>query len=130
VWAIIDLRMRVHVIPPPPTHTHIYTRGTAFGIHSGIGRIGAILGNVTFGNLIDVDIALPILLVASVLAVGAVASIFLPSVYRPENRPPLYRAVAYVYRRCCKRQQRDFKPRVKEKKTYGTISTTSFIDTK
>jgi len=116
------------------THTHIthpYIRGTAFGIHSGVGRIGAILGNVTFGNLIDADIALPILLVASVLAVGATASIFLPSIYRPENRPPLYRAVTYMYSRCCKRKERDFNPRVREKtQTYGTFSTTSFIDSK
>lgn len=45
-----------------------------------------------FGYLLDVNQAIPILVVASFLALGAVAAIFLPPVYRPENRPPLLRA--------------------------------------
>lgn len=77
-----------------------HCRSTAFGIHSGIGRIGAILGNVTFGHLIDSDRSLPILLVASFLGVGAIAAVFLPRVYRPENRPPLVRALASLYTKC------------------------------
>ena len=59
----------------------------------GVGRIGAILGNITFGYLMDVDRAIPILIVASLLAVAAVATIFLPQIYRPENIPPLERVI-------------------------------------
>ena len=66
-------------------------RSTAFGVHSGIGRIGAILGNVMFGHLLDVDRAIPILIIASSLLLGGLAAVFLPPVYRPENQPPLVR---------------------------------------
>ena len=68
-------------------------RSTAFGIHAGSGRIGAILGNVMFGHLLDVSKVIPILVVALFLTVGAVAALFLPPIYRPENRPPLLRAL-------------------------------------
>ncbi len=83
---------------------YLHYRSTAFGIHSGIGRIGAILGNVTFGHLIDSDRSLPILLVASFLGVGAIAAVFLPPVYRPENRPPLVRALSSLVTKCKKRR--------------------------
>ena len=66
-------------------------RSTAFGVHSGIGRIGAIIGNVMFGHLLDVDRAIPILIIASSLLLGGLAAVFLPPVYRPENQPPLVR---------------------------------------
>lgn len=60
-------------------------------MHSGIGRIGAILGNVLFGHLLDVDRAIPIVIIASSLLLGGLAAVFLPPVYRPENQPPLVR---------------------------------------
>ena len=60
-------------------------------MHSGIGRIGAIIGNVMFGHLLDVDRAIPILIIASSLLLGGLAAVFLPPVYRPENQPPLVR---------------------------------------
>ena len=65
-------------------------------MHSGIGRIGAILGNVMFGHLLDVDKAIPILIIASSLLVGGLAAVFLPPVYRPENQPPLVRLYQIV----------------------------------
>lgn len=74
-------------------------RSTGFGVHSGVGRIGAILGNVMFGHLLDVDRAIPILIVASFLSAGAVAAFFLPPIYRPENRPPLLRCLHATFRR-------------------------------
>ena len=66
-------------------------RSTAFGVHSGVGRVGAILGNVMFGHLLDVDRGIPILVVASLLTTGALCAVLLPPVYRAENRPPLER---------------------------------------
>lgn len=90
---------------------YVYTftfRSTAFGIHAGIGRIGAILGNVTFGHLIDSDRSLPVLLVASLLSAGALASTFLPPIYRPENRPPLQRVFTRLWHRIIRRE--DFTP--------------------
>lgn len=54
-------------------------RSTAFGIMSGIGRIAAILGNLTFGELVDVHCAIPMILVAGLLVFGGIASIKLPN---------------------------------------------------
>ena len=107
-----------------------YFRSTAFGIHAGIGRIGAILGNVTFGHLIDSDRSLPVLLVASLLSAGALASIFLPPIYRAENRPPLQRILTQLWHRI--KRKRNFTP--SPSNNYGSGPdvdkevTTSFID--
>lgn len=79
----------------------ISARSTAFGVHSGIGRIGAILGNVMFGHLLDVSKAIPILIVASFLAIGAVSGVFLPPIYRQENHPPLLKCIAKFKRWFC-----------------------------
>jgi len=68
-------------------------RSTAFGVHAAVGRVGAILGNVMFGNLLDQDRGVPLLIVASLLSVGAIAAILLPPIYTPENRPPLERCL-------------------------------------
>ncbi|XP_076079879.1 synaptic vesicle glycoprotein 2C-like isoform X2 [Mytilus galloprovincialis] len=54
-------------------------RSTAFGIMSGIGRIAAILGNLTFGELIDVHCAIPMIIVAALLVFGGLSSIKLPN---------------------------------------------------
>lgn len=69
-------------------------------MHSGIGRIGAILGNVMFGHLLDVDRAIPIITVASLLLVGAISAVFLPPVYRPENQPPLLKLLMTLKNKC------------------------------
>lgn len=75
-------------------------RSTAFGVHSGIGRIGAILGNIMFGHLLDVDRTIPIIIVASFLLVGGLSAVFLPPVYRPENEPPLVSLLHNLWNRC------------------------------
>ena len=53
-------------------------RTTGFGLLSCVGRIAAILGNVTFGNLIDVGKALPVLTTSAVLLSGGLAALKLP----------------------------------------------------
>jgi hypothetical protein len=68
-------------------------------VHSGIGRIGAIIGNIMFGHLLDVDRAIPILIIASSLLLGGLAAVFLPPVYRPENQPPLVRLYQIIQTR-------------------------------
>lgn len=78
-------------------------RSTAFGIHSGLGRLGAILGNVMFGHLIDVNRGIPVLIVASLLTVGAGCAMLLPPIYRAENRPPLERYLNQWGTKCKKR---------------------------
>ena len=60
-------------------------------MHTGVGRVGAMLGNVMFGHLLDVDRGIPILIVASLLTTGALCAALLPPVYQAENRPPLER---------------------------------------
>lgn len=69
-------------------------RSTSQGLFNGLGRIGAILANIMFGYLLDVSRPIPILIVALVLSTGAGAAIFLPPIYRPENQPPLERAIS------------------------------------
>ena len=46
---------------------------------SGIGRIAAILGNVTFGELVDVHCAIPMIIVSVLLVFGGIVSIKLPN---------------------------------------------------
>jgi len=53
-------------------------RSTAFGIQAGVGRIGAILANQTFGLLVDVHCAVPLFLVASLLSAGGLTALRLP----------------------------------------------------
>ena len=56
-----------------------FLRSTAFGIQAVFGRIGAILGNLAFGNLITLNAFIPILLVAALLMFGGVCGFILPS---------------------------------------------------
>jgi len=53
-------------------------RSTAIGLQSGSGRIAAILANIAFGELIAVNCALPILLVAACMIFGGLISLKLP----------------------------------------------------
>ena len=87
-------------------------------MHSGIGRIGAIFGNVMFGHLLDVDRAIPIITVASLLLVGAISAVFLPSVYRPENRPPLVKLLLTLKNKCRSKG-------ASETSSYGTADDTT-----
>ena len=52
--------------------------------------------------------SLPVLLVASLLSAGAIASTFLPPIYRAENRPPLQRVFVQLWRRITRTE--DFAP--------------------
>ncbi|XP_070178141.1 synaptic vesicle glycoprotein 2C-like isoform X2 [Littorina saxatilis] len=54
-------------------------RSTAFGVQTGIMRIAAILGNVIFGLLVDVHCAIPMILVAALMAFGGLVSLRLPN---------------------------------------------------
>ncbi|XP_019729478.1 synaptic vesicle glycoprotein 2B [Hippocampus comes] len=53
-------------------------RSSALGFFTGAGRVGAIMGNVVFGNMLDSDCAVPILLVSVMLMSGGVSALFLP----------------------------------------------------
>ncbi|XP_072138412.1 synaptic vesicle glycoprotein 2C isoform X2 [Mobula birostris] len=63
-----------------PTHL----RSSAFGVFSGISRIASILGNVAFGQLVDVNCTVPILLVALILFIGSLAGLKLPHIKNKE----------------------------------------------
>lgn len=54
-------------------------RATAFGFGLVFARIGAILGNVLFGLLIDITCIVPIMLVAGCLLAGGLASLLFPN---------------------------------------------------
>ncbi|ESO91025.1 hypothetical protein LOTGIDRAFT_191516 [Lottia gigantea] len=54
-------------------------RSTGFGVQQAFARVGAILGNVIFGELLDVHCAIPMLLVAALLAFGGLSSLKLPN---------------------------------------------------
>ncbi|XP_077567339.1 synaptic vesicle glycoprotein 2B [Stigmatopora nigra] len=53
-------------------------RSSALGVFTGAGRVAAIMGNVAFGNLLDSDCAIPVLLVSAMLLAGGAAALFLP----------------------------------------------------
>ncbi|XP_061629391.1 synaptic vesicle glycoprotein 2C isoform X1 [Phyllopteryx taeniolatus] len=53
-------------------------RSSALGFFAGAGRVAAITGNMAFGNLVDSDCAVPVLLVSVVLLAGGMAAFFLP----------------------------------------------------
>ncbi|XP_041374930.1 synaptic vesicle glycoprotein 2C-like [Gigantopelta aegis] len=57
-------------------------RSTASGVVNGVGRLGAILGNVVFGQLVDVSCAVPMILVATLLSFGGLSSLKLPNTVR------------------------------------------------
>jgi hypothetical protein len=46
-------------------------RAAAFGFLAAVGRIGAILGNVAFGEMSESSPTLPLILTGSAMAVGA-----------------------------------------------------------
>ncbi|CAH1790251.1 unnamed protein product [Owenia fusiformis] len=54
-------------------------RSTAYGILTGTCRIGAIVGNLIFGQLVDVNCAVPMLMVAGLLSSGGLMAIKLPN---------------------------------------------------
>ena len=49
------------------------------GFNSVIVRLGAIIGNLIFGTLIDTNCAIPILSVATLLVLGGIAVVLLPN---------------------------------------------------
>ncbi|XP_066270214.1 synaptic vesicle glycoprotein 2C-like [Branchiostoma lanceolatum] len=53
-------------------------RSTAFGLLNAVSRIGAVIANVLFGQMIGINKAVPILLTAAILGSGAVAAWRLP----------------------------------------------------
>ena len=54
-------------------------RTTANGVLMGVGRIAAILGNVVFGQLVDVNCMIPMVMVSSLLCLGGLISLKLPN---------------------------------------------------
>jgi len=67
--------------------TELYStriRSTAFGLFSGVGRIGAILGNLVFGQFEDVNQSIPLVLSSIALWSACIATLFLPET---KNRP-------------------------------------------
>ena len=55
------------------------SRSTAMAVSLAVARLGAIAGNVVFGELIETSCAVPILMVASLLLSGGLLSIKLPN---------------------------------------------------
>lgn len=70
-WNAIDV-LQAELFPTA-------VRSTAFGLQSGVGRIAAILGNVSFGSLVDVHCAVPMIMVSVLLTVGGLTAIKLPN---------------------------------------------------
>jgi len=53
-------------------------RSTAFGFFAGLGRMGAIFGNLSFGEFGAIAPAVPIICVAICLTISGIASLLLP----------------------------------------------------
>ncbi|OWF42994.1 synaptic vesicle glycoprotein 2C-like [Mizuhopecten yessoensis] len=54
-------------------------RSTAMGVSSAANRIGAILGNLAFGELVDIHCSVPMIMVAVLLVLGGLTSLKLPN---------------------------------------------------
>jgi VNT family MFS transporter (synaptic vesicle glycoprotein 2) len=78
-WNALNIASAVHI---PPA-----LRSSAFGLFSAAGRLGAIAGNITFGLLVEANAGIPITIVASLLAVGAVFAVLLGAQSRPLETP-------------------------------------------
>jgi MFS transporter, VNT family, synaptic vesicle glycoprotein 2 len=64
-------------------------RSTAYGIFAACGRIGAISGNLMFGQTLGLSPSIPIVIVSVCLLLGGIATLFLPRHTVPTNK--LYR---------------------------------------
>ncbi|KAJ8249296.1 hypothetical protein GJAV_G00233280 [Gymnothorax javanicus] len=53
-------------------------RSSALGFFAGVSRIGAIMGNLVFGQLVDSHCAVPVLLVSALLLTGGLTAVRLP----------------------------------------------------
>ncbi|KAM3870136.1 synaptic vesicle glycoprotein 2C [Diretmus argenteus] len=63
-----------------PTHL----RSSALGFFTGVGRVAAIMGNVVFGNLVDTNCAVPVLLVSALLLTGGLVALLIPQTRQTE----------------------------------------------
>ena len=57
----------------------LFFRSTGMAVTLAAGRLGAILGQLTFGYLIEVNCAIPIIIVASLLTSGGITGFFVPN---------------------------------------------------
>lgn len=64
------------------TWAQIFLRSTALAVTLLSARIGAIVGNIVFGTLIDVHCAIPMFLVAILLIGGGLLGLLLPNTTR------------------------------------------------
>lgn len=63
-----------------PTHL----RSSALGFFTGVGRVAAIMGNIVFGDLVDTNCSVPILLVSAFLLTGGLVALLLPKTKQTE----------------------------------------------
>ncbi|XP_062277413.1 synaptic vesicle glycoprotein 2B [Scomber scombrus] len=59
-------------------------RSSALGFFTGVGRVAAITGNVVFGNLVDTNCAVPVLMVSALLLSGGIVAFLLPKTKQTE----------------------------------------------
>ncbi|KAM3609385.1 uncharacterized protein V6R79_013812 [Siganus canaliculatus] len=59
-------------------------RSSALGFFTGVGRVAAIMGNIVFGDLVDTNCAVPILLVSALLLTGGLVALLLPQTKQTE----------------------------------------------
>lgn len=59
-------------------------RSSALGFFTGVGRVGAIMGNLVFGRLVDANCAVPVLLVSALLLTGGLVGLLLPQTRQTE----------------------------------------------
>lgn len=59
-------------------------RSSALGVFTGAGRVAAIMGNVVFGQLVDSNCAVPLLMVSALLLAGGLVALRLPQTKQTE----------------------------------------------
>lgn len=67
-----------------PGVSFLSSRSSALGFFTGAGRVAAIMGNMVFGNLVDTNCAVPVLLVSALLLTGGLVALLLPQTRQTE----------------------------------------------
>lgn len=57
---------------------------SALGFFTGVGRVAAIMGNMVFGQLVESNCTVPILLVSVLLLAGGLVALLLPQTRQTE----------------------------------------------
>ncbi|KAJ7998319.1 hypothetical protein DPEC_G00221460 [Dallia pectoralis] len=83
-WNALDV-LGTELYPTPSGNLYpTPLRSSALGFFTGVGRLAAIMGNIVFGQLVDTNCVIPVLLVSALLFTGGITALCLPHTRQTE----------------------------------------------